>query len=79
MAKKGIDSTFLHYGIKRDDMEIIEQVCVDSGIDADWMKEKILKVYQEEKILKVYQEERKSDNLDEKKVAKIINKALKSL
>lgn len=70
MAKKGIDSTFLHYGIKRDDMEIIEQVCVDSGIDADWMKEKILKVYQEE---------RKSDNLDEKKVAKIINKALKSL
>lgn len=25
MAKKGIDSTFLHYGIKRDDMEIIEQ------------------------------------------------------
>lgn len=70
MAKKGIDSTFLHYGIKRDDMEIIEQVCVDSGIDADWMKEKILKVYQEE---------RKSDNLDENKVAKIINKALKSL
>lgn len=70
MAKKGIDSTFLHYGIKRDDMELIEQVCVDSGIDTDWMKEKILKVYQEEK---------KSDNLDEKKVAKIINKALKSL
>ncbi|MCQ2194637.1 MAG: hypothetical protein MJZ28_06755 [Paludibacteraceae bacterium] len=70
MAKKGIDSTFLHYGIKRDDMEIVEQVCNDSDIDAEWMKEKILKVYQEE---------RKSDNLDEKKVAKIINKALKSL
>ena len=70
MAKKGIDSTFLHYGIKQDDMAIVEQVCNDSGIDAEWMKEKILKVYQEE---------RKSDNLDEKKVAKIINKALKSL
>lgn len=70
MARKGIDSTFLHYGIKRDDMAIVEQVCNDSGIDAEWMKEKILKVYQEE---------RKSDNLDEKKVAKIINKALKSL
>lgn len=70
MAKKGIDSTFLHYGIKRDDMEIVEQVCNDSDIDAEWMKEKILRVYQEE---------RKSDNLDEKKVAKIINKALKSL
>ena len=51
-------------------MEIVEQVCNDSDIDAEWMKEKILKVYQEE---------RKSDNLDEKKVAKIINKALKSL
>ena len=70
MAKKGIDSTFLHYGIKQNDMEIIEQVCIDSDVDTEWLKEKILKVYQEEK---------KTENLDEKKVSKIINKALKSL
>lgn len=70
MAKKGIDSTFLHYGIKQSDMEIIEQVCIDSDVDSEWLKEKILKAYQEEK---------RTDNLDEKKVSKIINKALKSL
>lgn len=70
MAKKGIDSTFLHYGIKSADMEIIEQVCLDSGIDADWLKENILKEYHNDK---------KTDNLDDKKVVKIINNALKSL
>ena len=70
MAKKGIDSTFLHYGIKQSDMEIIEQACIDSDVDSEWLKEKILKAYQEEK---------RTDNLDEKKVSKIINKALKSL
>ena len=70
MEKKGIDSTFLHYGIKQNDMEIIEQVCIDCDVDSEWLKEKILKTYQEEK---------RTENLDEKKVSKIINKALKSL
>lgn len=70
MAKKGMDSVFLHYGIRRGDMEIIEQVCSDSDIDVEWLKENILKSYHEDKT---------NDVLDDKKVIKIINKALKSL
>lgn len=68
--KKGLDSTFLHYGIKQEDMALIVQACLDSDIDPEWMKESILKVYHDEK---------KNDELDEKKVSRIINKSLKAL
>ncbi len=27
MNKKGLDSLFVHYGIRKDDMTIIEQLC----------------------------------------------------
>lgn len=40
--KKGLDRCFLHYGIKQEDMDIIEQACIDDGIDAEWMKEYVL-------------------------------------
>lgn len=68
--KKGMDGNFLHYGIKQEDMQLIAQACMDSNIDPDWMKEYILKAYHEEK---------KNEELDEKKVSKILNKALKEL
>ena len=31
--KKGLDRCFLHYGIKQEDMNIIEQACVDNDMD----------------------------------------------
>ena len=69
--RKGIDSTFLHYGVRREDMALIEQSCQDSGIDAEWLKENLLKPYNEE---------RNNQNVvEEKKLAKIVRKALKNL
>lgn len=69
--KKGIDRTFLHYGVRMEDMALIEQSCQDSGIDAEWLKENILKPYNEE---------RNNQNVvEEKKLAKIVKKALKNL
>ncbi len=69
--KKGIDSTFLHYGIRREDMEVIEAACQENGIDEEWMKESFLKAYHEER--------NNQNNLDEKALGKIIKKALKEL
>lgn len=69
--KKGIDSTFLHYGIRREDMEVIEAACQENGIDEEWMKESILKMYHEER--------NNQNTLDEKALGKIIKKALKEL
>lgn len=68
--RKGLDRCFLHYGIRQEDMDIIEQACKSAEIDADWMKEYILKPYNEE---------RNNENVDEKKLKSIINKALKKL
>lgn len=68
--KKGLDRCFLHYGIRQEDMDIIEQACKSAEIDADGMKEYILKPYNEE---------RNNENVDEKKLKSIINKALKKL
>ena len=69
--RKGIDSTFLHYGVRKEDMALIEQTCQDSDIDTEWMKEQILKPYNEE---------RNNQNfVEEKKLTKILKKALKNL
>lgn len=71
MARKGIDSTFLHYGVRTEDMALIEQACKDSGIDSEWLKEQILKPYNEER--------NKQNFVEEKGLQRILKKALKNL
>ena len=69
--RKGIDSTFLHYGVRNEDMSLIEQACQDSDISTEWLKEQILKPYNEE---------RNNQNfVEEKKLTKILKKALKNV
>ena len=45
MTKKGIDQKFVHYGIRRDDLAMIERICEAENIDFDWLSEEILKAY----------------------------------
>lgn len=68
--KKGLDRCFLHYGIRQEDMDIIEEAARAADIDADWMKENILKPYNEA---------RNDEAIDDKKLRKILNKALKEV
>jgi hypothetical protein len=52
-------------------MALIEQSCQDADIDVEWLKENILKPYNEE---------RNNQNVvEEKKLNKILKKALKNL
>ena len=71
--KKSLDRTFLNYGIRQEDMQLIESACQTEGIDADWLKDCILKPYQEER------NNQNEPNLEEKKVMKILKKALKEI
>ena len=70
---KGIDRVFLHYGVRQEDMALIEQSCQENDIDVNWLKEYILKPYNEERnnqgVLVV----------DDKKLARMLKKALKNL
>lgn len=71
MAQKGLDSNFMHYGIRAMDLKIIENLCEEKDIDFEWLKEYIFKALQTE---------RTSDNeIEEKDIQKIINNALRKL
>ncbi len=47
---KGIDQKFVHYGIRRDDLAMIEAICEAEGLDFYWMSEEILKKYHAKKV-----------------------------
>lgn len=71
MPNRGIDRCFLHYGIRQEDMNLIEQECQANDIDAEWLKEEILKLYNEER--------NKENTIEDKKLKGIINKALRQI
>lgn len=71
MAKKGIDRMFLHYGIRATDMNAINQLCEEHELDAEWVKENILKAFHEKRLNDI--------DLDDSKVESIINNALHSI
>lgn len=47
---KGLDQKFLHYGIRKDDLAMIEAICDAEQIDFDWLSEEILKAYHAKKV-----------------------------
>jgi hypothetical protein len=47
---KGLDSSFLHYGIRKEDMELIRVLCDKHEIDYDWMSQEVLRKYHEKKV-----------------------------
>ena len=68
MAKKSLDTTFLHYGIRKEDLSMIEVLCTEHQLDFDWVKDDLLKEFHEKKI--------RNQDMDEKGIEKIIEKAL---
>lgn len=68
MAKKGLDTTFVHYGIRKEDINLIEALCVEHKLEFDWVKEDLLKEFHERKI--------RNQEMDEKGIEKILEKAL---
>lgn len=71
MSKKGLDTLFVHYGIRREDMQVIEALCQEFEVDFNWLQEDILKLYHEKKI--------KNEDLDEKALKKLLEKALQKI
>lgn len=47
---KGLDRYFLHYGIRKDDLELIRSLCDKYALDAEWLIEDVLKIYHEQKV-----------------------------
>ena len=71
MAKKGLDTTFVHYGIRKEDMDLISVLCTEHQLEFEWVKEELLKEFHERKI--------RNQDVDEKLLEKIIEKALSKI
>ena len=65
---KGVDQKFLHYGIRKEDLELIRTLCEKHGLDFEWMSEEILRKFHAVKVDKI----EISDNDTEK----VINDAI---
>lgn len=65
---KGLDSSFLHYGVRKQDLAVIAELCKKHELDEDWVTNELIKAYHEQKVANI--------ELDEKTVGKIISKAL---
>ena len=71
MINKGLDSAFIHYGIRKEDMEIIQNLTEEQGLDFEWLQENILKEFHNLKI--------NNEDIDSKKIEKTIEKALNKI
>lgn len=71
MGNKGLDSTFLHFGIRKEDIQLIESLCDKHQLDFDWVKDFLIKEFHEKKI--------RNQDIDDKTVIQIIDKALQKI
>ena len=68
---KGLDTAFIHYGIRKEDMDIIQNLTEEQGLDFEWLQENILKEFHNLKI--------NNEDIDSKKIEKTIEKALNKI
>lgn len=66
--QKGLDSTFVQYGIRADDLRHIETLAAEHGLDFEWVQEDLLRALHEAR--------NRSHDLGESDVEKLIEKAL---
>lgn len=64
---KGLDATFVHYGIRKDDLALIHRLAQDAGLPEEWL-DGVLKAYHEKKV--------RNEALEEKDIVKLLNEQL---
>lgn len=70
---EGLDNNFVNYGIRSNDLKIIEALCMDkdTNIDFEWLKEDILREYHNKKMRDIEISDNDTEN--------VINKALQKI
>lgn len=60
---KGLDGKFLHYGIRKEDLELIRTHCEKHDIDFDWMSEEILRKYHAAKVERIEMNDEETEKI----------------
>ena len=63
-----MDSSFLHCGVRKQDLALTAELCKKHELDVDWVTEELIKAYHEQKVANI--------EVEDKVVEKIISKAL---
>ncbi|MBQ7279259.1 MAG: hypothetical protein IJR13_00855 [Bacteroidales bacterium] len=69
--KKGIDSSFIHYGIRREDLDTIAQICQRHEVDFEWLKEDLLRPYHARRAESIEMSNEETEEIIEAAVMKI--------
>lgn len=68
---EGLDNNFVNYGIRQDDLRIIDALCQQKNLNFDWIKEEILKEYHKKKVTNI--------DITDSDTEAVINKALQGV
>lgn len=70
---EGLDNNFINYGIRSDDLRVIEALCMDKDFQLDfgWLKEDVLREYHNKKMHDIEISDNDTEN--------VINKALQKV
>lgn len=70
---EGLDNNFVNYGIRSNDLKIIEALCMDkdTNIDFEWLRDDILREYHNKKMRDIEISDSDTEN--------VINKALQKI
>lgn len=68
---KGLDASFVHYGIRKADMDLLEALATRHQLDFGWIQEEILKKFHEARAA--------DRDMDERALCKLVDKALGKL
>lgn len=68
---KGLDASFVHYGIRQSDLNLLEALAHKHQLDFDWIQEEILKKYHEQKA--------RDQEMDEPALVRLLEKALQKM
>lgn len=60
---KGLDGKYLHYGIRKEDLELIRTLCEKHDIDFDWMSEEILRKYHAAKVERIEMNDEETEKI----------------
>lgn len=70
---EGLDNDFVNYGIRKDDLSVIEALCQnpDFNLDFEWLKDDVLKEYHNKKS--------SSNDISDAETEAVLNKALQQI
>ena len=67
---KGLDTTFVHYGIRKADLTLIHRLADEHGLPPDWLDE-LLRTYHEKRV--------RNEAMEEKDILKLLNEQLDAI